>query len=515
MSRRSLSLASAFALLVAPAFVGATPARAVEYGGFATSATASPLKFEMFEPAIPVPAKPEIELNFSFTRVAGETGPAARARASAMWPGAAVGEGLPLFGDTLGLPPELTQDGYPVQVNAAYPSDATQQAAEPFPGMVQRVDAGKSRTTAKAGYTPSGDLSQDEAEPDPLDSILEGDLTAIGDILTGPPKSGNDENPVSPSPLGNLSLLVDVDGMTSVSSTENDGETASAQAVSRLGEIRLLGGLITLGGVSVTNQVSSALGKETAVRRTVDVGNMTIAGQKFGFGPDGFTGGGSTTPIPGLPKDPEKLLATLGIALELPRPTVTRTETGATVEAEALRITIDLKPLRSNLPLLPLDDLVANLPDLPGQANLLKGMILSLNTIAPRVVLRTGYSIVSASTVKPVDLGGGTPTGPVAGGPVPGTGVTGGGAVPGALPPAELPPVDSGPLPVLTPPIAPTAAAPGIPALGTIPTLLVVAAFAMAGAAGWYLRTAGVALMSGGAACSHGLRAGLPDLRKA
>jgi hypothetical protein len=45
--------------------------------------------------------------------------------------------------------------------------------------------------------------------------------------------------------------------------------------------------------------------------------------------------------------------------------------------------------------------------------------------------------------------------------------------------------------------------------------LLMLAGLAIAGGIGWYLRQAGVLLFGAGAVCSHGLKAGIPDLRKA
>ena len=59
-------------------------------------------------------------------------------------------------------------------------------------------------------------------------------------------------------------------------------------------------------------------------------------------------------------------------------------------------------------------------------------------------------------------------------------------------------------------------AVPGLPALGSIPMLLTLAGPAgWRAARGWYLRRAGVLLFGAGGACSHGLKAGIPDLRKA
>ncbi len=169
-----------------------------------------------------------------------------------------------------------------------------------------------------------------------------------------------------------------------------------------------------------------------------------------------------------------------------------------------MRITLDTKPLRSNLPALPTDDFVNGLPPFPGQANLFKGLLLSLNTIAPKMVLHVGYAEVSAATISLADLGGGAGAVPAAGG----------GAAPGVagLPGLdELPPgssVDDG-----LNSAAPVAK--GMPPLGSLPMILLLGGLALASGAAWYLRRAGLLLFGGANACSFGLKAGIPDLRKA
>jgi hypothetical protein len=519
-----LVAASAAAALVPAQAVAPTLAPTTAYGGFSVTSTASPLKLEVFEPAIPIPTEPQFEMDFSYTRVLGDSGPSTTARASAMWPGPAIGEGLKTFGEQLGLPGALTDNGYPVQVNSGFPGDTTQAASEPLPGMVQRVNAGEKRTTAKAGYTPSGDLAEGDpgtptgtatAPANPLDSILHGDLGALGNVLTGT-TTGNADNPVPTNPMGALSLLIDFDGMTSVSSADYDGDKVVSTATSRIGELRLLGGLIKLTGINVVTQVTSTLDGGAKTSQTVDVGGMTVAGQKFSYGPAGFTAAGSTTPVPGLPTQLTDLLKMFGVQIEVPTPVVTADGASGSVDAEAVRITLDTKWLRDKLPQLPLDDLVSQLPDLQ-QGNILKGMILSLNTIAPKLVLHLGSASAKAETVPNIDFGSddtsastgaGTSgsTGGTAG--TPGTPATAGTPVTAEVPPAATAPSDS------TTPVQQVASVHGLPPLGSIPMLLTLAGLALAGGVGWYLRQAGVILFGGAAACAHGLKAGIPDLRK-
>jgi len=530
----------ALGLVVAPAAALVAPASAMpkadpSYGGFSTSATASPLKIEVFEPAIPVPTDPQFEMDFSYTRVQGDSGPTTSARASAMWPGPAVGEGLKTFGEQLGLPGALTDGGYPVQVNSQFPGDPSQMSSEPLPGMVQRVNATDKRTVAKAGYTGSGDLAEGDpgsagaapattstpAPPDLLTSLSSGNLSALGSALTGA-KSGDAANPVQTNPMGALSMLVDFDGMTSVSSTSYEDDKVVATATSRIGELRLLMGLIKLTGINVVTRVTSSLDGGAVTSRTVDVGGMTIAGQKFSYGPDGFTAAGSTTPVPGLPTSAADLLKMLGVAIEVPAPVVTQDGSAGTIDAEAVRITLDTKPLRSKLPSLPLDSIINQLPDLPGQASVLKGMLLSLNTLSPKLVLHLGQASASATTVSAVDLGGdssavSTPAG-TSSSVGTGTGTSAAGAAPAASvgSPGETAPAATTPTSAATTtPIRTVAAVPGLPPLGSVPGMLTLLGVLIAAAAGWYLRRAGGVLFGAGATCTHGLKAGIPDLRKA
>jgi hypothetical protein len=519
-AKRGAATVLALGLVAGSGLASFAPAHAASFGGFSTMATASPLKLEVFEPAIPIPTEPQFELDYSYTRVLGDSGPATTARASAMWPGPAIGEGTKTFGEQLGLPGALTDGGYPAQVNSSYPGDTTQAASEPFPGQVQRVNAGEHRTVAKAGYTGSGDLQEGDpdgtapAAPNPLDALSKGDMSALGSAITGT-STGSPDDPVQTNPMGSLSLLIDADGMTSVSSTTYDDDTVTATATSRIGELRLLTGLVKLTGVNVVTKVTSSLDGGARTSQIVDVGGMTIAGQKFSYGPEGFVAAGSTTPVPGLPSNVSDLFAMLGVAIEVPKPTVTKDGSSGSVDAEAVRITMDTRVLRSKLPSLPLDQLVNNVPDLPGQANLLKGLLLSLNTFSPKLVLHLGSAVASATTVAGFGSDGessapatGTDTGASATAAGAGAGAASTVGAPGEVPPAAAT------TPTSTP-IQQVSGVPGLPPLGSVPGMLALLGILLTGGAGWYLRRAGGLLFGAGGTCSHGLKAGIPDLRKA
>ena len=81
---------------------------------------------------------------------------------------------------------------------------------------------------------------------------------------------------------------------------------------------------------------------------------MTIAGQTFGIGPEGYVAAGTPGAIPGLPDNPTAALAALGITVQLPKPTYKADGDKASGTIEGLIVTIDLKTLKPVLSQLPL-----------------------------------------------------------------------------------------------------------------------------------------------------------------
>lgn len=507
-----LSLGSASSMTAATA--------APDFAGFTTAAIATPLRIEVREKAIPIPADPQFEMDFSYTRVNGTSGPSGKARASAMWPGDGVGEGLKTFGEQLGLPPQLTDGGYPVQINASSPGETSTATQQFFPGNTGKVSANEKQAIAKVGYGTSGDVAEgntgDEkpSSTNPLDALAQGDLSVLGDLLAGSQSAGPGEETPSTSLLGPLGLLIDAGGMESVSSTAYDAEAdaVSAQATSRLGSISLLAGIVKLTGVEVVVKVSSNVAGGAKITKDVNIGGMTIAGQKFAYTGDGFVAAGNKTPIPGLPDDGVEALAKLGISIEPGNVEQTKEGPAGKIQAEGLRIMIDTKPLRALLPKLPLAELLADV-DFPGQASILKGLIIALGEAAPRLDIVLGSSFAEANTIAGIDFPP-LPEGEVA--PPPDLGGGDGGEIPidGGAIPEEVPPIAGGEAPTVSTPVNPLANVPGLPGLGSIPLWLTLAGLALALGAGWYIRNAGSMLFGAAGTCSHGLQAGIPDLRK-
>ena len=491
---------------------------ATPYGGFTTSATAIPLRIEIWEPAIPIPAEPQAELNFSYTNVGGASGPDSNAMASAMWPGAAIGNGLPTLLGTFGLPATLIPGGYPVHVNSEFPGKPNSGTQEFIPGMVGRVSSTDKVSSARAGYSTSGEVGGDASNDKTsslLTDLLSGNLGALGSLLNGP----NSTSDTGSNPLGLLSALVSVGGMSASSVTDySDSSVVSATGTSEIGAVSLLGGLVKLSGVNVTAQSSSSLDGGGKTTQKANYGTLTVAGQSFKLTSDGIEAGGKTTKLPDTALG--KLLAPLGISIDLPKPTKKVNGKEATSNATGPVITIDTKPVISLLQLdkLPLGSLLAQIPDSAGQA---KGLLMSALVAHPKVIVYLGTVSTSAQTIAALDFGGGDLGG--GGGAVPPTGTGGdtGGlgdiGTPGAgidigtAPDGGLAPQN---MPNTTYPVA-QQTTPGLPPLGSVPGLLTIGGLILAAGLGWFFRAAALTALGAGGTCTHGLATGLPDLRKA
>jgi len=519
-TQRTVASGLVLGLLALGGAASLAPAHAADFSGFSTHALAVPLRIEVREPAIPIPADPQAEFNFSYTKVDGASGPIGTARASAMWPGDSVGEGLKTFGEQLGLPAPLlvlTNGGYPAQVNAQSPGETASATQEFLPGMTGRVTTSDKKAVAKVGYGTSGDVDPGDngtgstEQPNLLDQLKSGDLSGLGDALLGAQTGAPGAEQPSGSPLGALGALINTGGMDSISSTTYDADADSvvATATSRLGNVTLLAGIVELKGVEVITTVTSNITGGAKIYKKVHIGSMSIAGNKFAFTGTGIEAQGKQTPIPGLPDAPAAALKALGISFHLGEVTQTKDGAAGSITAEGLRITIDTTPLRSKLPDLPLGDLINQLPNLPGQANLLKSLLLALTEAHPRIDLVLGQSTSSAQTVPAIDGGSLPPTTLPPGGDLGGTG-----DIPGTAPGVgDLPPTTTGDQPAQNPILQPSASR--LPPLGGIPLMLLLGGLAAALGVGWYIRSAGLVLFGAAGACGHGFKSGIPDLRKA
>ncbi|MFL6024208.1 MAG: choice-of-anchor P family protein [Marmoricola sp.] len=484
----------------------ATPAVAATYGGFSGEGWSTPLRIELFEPSLPVPASPQVEFELAYSKVKADSG-TANGRASYLWPGDTIGEGLRAFAGLLGLPVDnpITGGGYPVQVNSQYPGEPASDSDEPFPGMVMRATSGDKKSVAETGYSPDGVGPDDGKDAGAAGSGLLGGLqSTLGSLLPG--LGGGKAEPSMPGLPAPLAALVDIEGLVAASQISAvDGPVTSA-ARSALGEVRLLGGLITIGGTEAVARATTDGAKGVATGRA-QWGKLTIAGQVFSIGPDGAVVAGNKSVVPGLDKLPASALKALGISFEIPKPVRTVEGDLATSVTEGLRIIIETKllsPLLSAIPAGKLADLI------PAGAGPVKGVVAGLSSLAPKVVITLGVASATVDTVPPVGSAPLPPGGP--GGPP----VEAGGPVTGSLPqtaagPAGLPPAEDAPLgdPV------PRSGRTGLPALFSVPGLILAALIAAVAVAGGSMRRLGAAALGAGASCPHGLDCGLPDLRKA
>ena len=540
--KRSLIAASAAALAgtVLPVSAGAPAASAADrgFGGYSSVAVGAPVRIEFYEPTIPIPANPQFEIELAYTTVEADSG-SSLGRASWLWPGDPVGEGAKTFGEQLKLPPELFGNGYPVQVNSGQPSGEQQQADEPFPGMVMSTRASATRTIAQAGYSPDGrvqdgssgkdgDQGGDEGTPGvpalpDLPGVPSGNglLQEFGQAITGGAATGADDPDSSGTPglPPEVAALVDFEGYTSSSQNVVRGGTVTTLSRAALGDVSLLGGLITLDGVVATSSSGSDGSTNTAAGRSV-LGGMTVAGQEFSFGPSGYHAGPQRGEAPEIPDEAADALAQLGVKLILPKPALHKRGDTATSSVAALQVDLDAGKLRRQLDALPIDDLIDQLPNQPQE---LKSTLQAIAGLSPRVVITLGTATTQVETVDGIDIPTDVPdndpdstdgsTDGTGDGPS-GSGGVGGTATPSS--PTAAGPTASGDSPVADGALPPSElAGSGLPPLYSIPGAILAGGIALAAVGGTWLRRIGVIALGSAGSCPHGLDSGLPDLRKA
>lgn len=499
LSVGALGMVGAGLPMAAPASASSPVAEEPDFSGYSSSAWAAPVRLEVYDPAIPIPSSPQFEVKFGYSMVEADSS-SSHGRASWVWPGDPVGEGLKTFVEQMGLPPKLGEKGYPLQVNAISPGGPPEHKDEPLPGTIMRSSADDTGAIASTGFSPDGE-SQDSEE-----GAAESPLAGLLGLLGAQPTAG-DEPTSAPGIPAPLEALVDFGGYQSGSRNTADDVGVQASSRSALGEVRLLGGIIQLSGISARSVASSDGEKGVATGRST-YGSMTIAGKEFSIGPDGVVAAGKPSPLPGLPDDPGAALAKLGLKIVVPKARLTREGDKAVSVVEGLRIELDTAILRPVLSALPLDKLVALLPDQAGQ---LKSVLSGVTSLAPRFVITLGVATSTIDTVQAVPVEP-PPVLPEPAAPAPsGTGTgTGTGSAPGVVPPAVEPPGEAAPGDLDG--VEPVSA--GLPPLFSIPGVLFLGALALAVVVGSYLRRMG-ALALGSGTCLHGLDSGLPDLRKA
>ncbi|WP_323791458.1 choice-of-anchor P family protein [Nocardioides sp.] len=512
------------------------------YAGYASTASGSPIRVEIYEPTIPIPASPQAELNYGYSAIVADS-TSARSRASYLWPGDSVGEGFKTIVENLGFPEEISgplgEQGYAVQVNAVFPGGPESETDEPFPGTVQRATAKEDFAVASNGYSTDGEVKDEDdtkggndgngegGTGTPLDEILENLPNASGGLggLLGssaaPMRARAAEEP-PPTPLlpPELSVLLDTGGFSSISRTSSD-KIALSQSRANVGNISLLGGLVTIEGVKTLARTTSD-GKKGKAEGEAVYGDLVAFGQRFRYGTDGYEAVGQKDKIPGLPDDAAKALETIGLKISTPKPQLTTDGDAATALVRGLVLDFDTTALKSQLG--PVTDLLNTLAgSIPDDAKDLRSLVQAAANLSPRIVFVLGTSSSDVDTSQPIVIPeveipvtepetAEQPAAPSGGGSSSvSTGGTDSAAPDSSAPIGESPTTttDSGD-------IVPVVASqqPGLPALFSIPTLMILLGVGLASLFGSYVRRLGLAALGGSASCPHGLTSGLPDLRK-
>ena len=219
------------------------------------------MKIEIYEPMIPFPATPQLEIELAYSEVESDSAQA-RGRSSFLWPGAPIGEGFKTIIEQFGLPPSLGKDGYPVQVNSLYPNGPDFESDEPFPGMIQRAGSEDGSAYAETAFSTDGQAQdRDDGEGDDGGLIPGLPLPGLRRSARRPARRlercRRMSQPVDASGLPPaLGAIIDLGGFTSVSKTQTD-TNVSAVARSSFGDIALLGGLIRIEGLKVRAEATS------------------------------------------------------------------------------------------------------------------------------------------------------------------------------------------------------------------------------------------------------------------
>jgi hypothetical protein len=435
---------------------------------------------DVYEPTIPLPAEPQLELEMGYSKALADSG-GTRSRASLLWPGATLGEGFKTIADTIGLPPDIGAQGYPLQSNSTYPAGPQSDSKDTVPGAVMRTSATETVAEAQAGYSGDCDVQDSAGRSCPLPTVL--------------------------------SALADVAGSAATSKVQNTGVKVVATSHAAASDVTLLGGLITVAGLSAQT-VSVTDGHHTKGTARSTYTGFRLMGQPVRLGPDGAALPGQSVPIPGLPADPNAALSELGITVTIPKPLYNRQGSLLTSADSALVLQVDVGVLRRKLDVLPISAVAGAINQLPDQLGQVKSALGAALYLSPRMVFTLAKVESTVNTAQgiaipalPTDLGlGGPLVGVAPGAPLLSSGT------PGLAPPGAVAPQPGG---SVLGPFANAASPAGLPDRFTVPGALMLGAVMAAALVGGRLRRLSALLLGTSTTCPHGLHDGLPDLRKA
>lgn len=471
-TRALVSLVSAALLAVAlPGLAGAQEGEQIRTEvegiyGYNASVHGSPFSILFFERVIPIPTdpgEPQFEMTYAHTSTRLLTGPQARALASSVWPGPALGDG---FSTVCQCPQH-----WPARAEATYPG-GEQRAEQTAPG-------GGGMTASALG----------------LDVVAHADTS----------------DPAAPEAAATGKFR-----STSISTVRDGVNIATVDASAE--DVSMLGGTITFDSVRTTLRATSD-GQVAATQGKTEVSGLTIAGQGYTVDENGLRpvqdgdGGETLVPLPSTPPGADQLREQLGIEVELAAHDEQVEGASARRSAGGLRITVDTNVLRSRVPL---RDIIAPLPE---EVRL---EIEPLVQLSPRTVYIFGRGAVAAAASPPFTFDAPPPPPPAAVPPsLPGSsGDIGLPTSPGltSSPPlSSAPPTTAGePVPQVAAPPVPATTSGGLPELfGGLPIGLVLLGLGATGlgARGLSGLTGAALAAGGGGLCSRGAVKGVPDLR--
>lgn len=452
-------------------------------GGFSVKTNAAPIKVLLDDPTLAIPrdtGTAVLEADPAYSQATLESGPAARALATTLWPGNLIGDGIGAASNG-GIP------AYPVKADARYPD--------------------KPYTTNGRICPPQSPQCGDDGGALMSASALGLDVEAKAQFAP-PDQTGQ----------------VDVGLAASTSTATVKDGLAIGTADSRLTDVSLLGGTIQIRSVTSRLSVQSD-GKRATSKGSTTVSGLTIGG--YGYSVDESGAHLVGAPVPGsgpLPTgalDPAKGLGVTVSGLTSEHADGAET---ATRSVSGLVIKVDTVVLRSALNQLPsqvYDPVYAVIQQLPPEQ---QGNFYYLLGATPSItfVIGAGQGLASASLPLsfefpdlPVD-GGFPPVAGASGGSAGLPGVGGsvggvaGGLAPGGVTSVPGPAVAPG---TTSPPLVKAASTDPFKGIGPAQLLLVVLA---AGVAAWGLLRLRTACFAGTAAagpCTQGTSPSLPDLR--
>jgi hypothetical protein len=368
-------------------------------GGFTVAAIASGFTASYEQPNLPIPANPSVEVNVGYSNTTDNFGPSGSSLASSLYPGQVIanaGPELGLFLPGVPLPPAPV---WPAQATTTCPKgpNATNNTT---PGNTMEADCGADSNTATASFgIPGSNATGPPAAAPPAGSGAPslGPLLGIGSVLS----SGS---PTPSAPVGND--LLDMQGLSSTSTSGAVGKTATATATADANGISILGGLITIGSVSTTATATSD-GTTGTLSGASTAQHVVIAGQPVTIDSSGIHAAGN--PGPGNPVLPvvQQVLSTAGITMTVTNPTDTTKGPQVSRQLDGFRIRIDLTTLdgaANTLSKLVPASVLANLPlPVPNKQILVldMGWVSVKSAASPAFVFSSGAS----SSPSPSDSG--------------------------------------------------------------------------------------------------------------